>query len=352
MFIEKHNCVDCLDKFEVFEQNECIEKLIYGTELEFKYINFKKIDFDESNFTCMDIFKFNIGLVITQLTKHFPQILIKINYGVANRNEMLIKDYEKTIKHDIYIEFEKDGKYFDCGFDFVKKTFCIKNYKYISSLVNLDYYKYFDEDTDNLGNFMNEIIYKILIILCSLDEDEYKLAEIIFSNSNRELENLQEQVEIFKKVINGKKEGKINLIDFYEQIIPIDQETGEDLSLEQFVKLIETNILEEKKIKLIDNKYLSWDDFEWIIMKLDSNISLRVDKYKMVYVQGTNTLLSALKTIIDLIKQINKTKKYIPQYIDNFLSNDLINYSNKELLENVYQKLSDYFLNNLINQII
>ena len=78
-------------------------------------------------------------------------------------------------------------------------------------------------------------------------------------------------------------------------------------------------------------------------MRLDKNISKIILNYKTVFTQAINTLFDALKEINKLIQQINKTKKYIPQYINQLLSKDIVNFANKELLNDIYEKLSNYF---------
>jgi hypothetical protein len=340
------NPIDFLHKFEIENLENYVKTISFGNELEFKYIDFQNynIDFQSNNIDKIniEIFKFNMALIIGQLNIYFNNVTIKITFDEPNRNEFLIKDYDKTIKHDVYVSLYKSNEYFDCGFDYIEKSLNIDNYRNISSLINLDYYKYFDEECDNYNIFIEEIIFRLLIILCSLNSDEYKLAEILFIKTNNHLDNLQEQVDKFKKIIYGKKEGNIDLMNFYEVLLPVDIETGDDMNYKEFIKYIESKI--KFKLDFLDNnKIINWSIFELILMNLDSDISIRIDNYKMVYIQATNTLFEALKTINDLIKQINKTKKYNPQYIEEFLINDLINYKNKESLQLIYENLSEYF---------
>ena len=339
------NPVVFLRNFEGENFDNKSEGLInFGTDLEFKYINFQNIDLTNSQITLQDIFNFNIFLVISKLTDYFKKTNINLAYGIANRNELILKDCNIAIKHDIYISFNQDEKYFDCGFDFVKKTCNIDEYKYISSIVNLDYYKYFDEDFDKIDVFMEDYIERLLIILCSLNDDEFKLAEILFISANRNLSNLQEQLEIYKKIIYGRKNNYINFGEFFEEIIPVNPETGTDLQYDEFIKYIEDNIFGGNKLNFNNDGLISisWDDFEQIIINLDNNISRIIKNYKEVYKQAINTLFLALKKIIELIQQINKTKKYIPQYITMLLSKDIVNFANKELLNDIYNSLFDY----------
>jgi 3'-phosphoadenosine 5'-phosphosulfate sulfotransferase len=151
---------------------------------------------------------------------------------------------------------------------------------------------------------------------------------------------LKDQIEIFRKIINGKKNNFIDFTEFYEEIFPINPDTGLDMEYDEFINYIEDN--NKIKLNFNNNILLSWNDFEFIILCLDKNISKIILNYKKVYNQAINTLLLALKTIIELIQQINKTKKYIPQYISQLLSIDIINFVDKKLLNNIYEQLSNY----------
>ena len=183
-----------LKNFEGENFDDCVGTINFGTDLEFKYINFQNINLTKSEITTHEIFNFNMYLVVSKLSDYFKEININVGYKAPNRNELIIKDVYFTINHDVLISFNKEEKYFECGFDFIKKTFFVDGYKNISSHVNLDYYKYFDEDVDNINTFMEDCIYRLLIITCSLIDDEYKLAEILFIKSNRNLSDLKDQI--------------------------------------------------------------------------------------------------------------------------------------------------------------
>jgi hypothetical protein len=334
-----------LKNFQGENFEECIQTINYGSELEFKYIDFKNIDLSNSEISPDEIFKFNMFLIVSKLSDNFSKINIKLAYNYTNRNELILKEQQFTFKNDVMITFNKEQNYFECGLDYIKKSLFVDSYKNISSHVNLDYYKYFDEDTDNLNVFMEDCIYRLLIILCSLENDEYKLAEILFikSNSNTNLTDLKDQLEIFKKIINGKKNNFVNLKDIYEQFMPVNPDTGDDMNYEQFIKYIQDDIFIGDELDLNNNELMNWNDFELVILGLDKNISPNIKYYKIIYKQAINTLLLSLKTIIELIQQINKTKKYIPQYIQQLLEKDILNFDNKELLKNIYKQLEDYF---------
>lgn len=323
--------------------DNCIGTINYGNELEFNYINFQNINLFKSHITLQQIFKFNMFLIISKLSEHFKNTNIKLTFDNASRNELILKDIDTTIKHDIYISFNQEDKYFECGFDFVKKKKHFDEYKYVSSMVNLDYYKYFDEDVDKINTFIEDIIYRLLTILCSLNNDEFKLAEILFIKSNRNLLDSIEHVEIYKQIITGKKNKFVNFYEMYEKLSPINPETGKDLDYNEFIIYIQDKILDGRKMNITNNNILLWEDFEWIILNLDKNIGFIIEHYKNIYIQSINTVILALKTIIELTQQINKTKKNIPQYVNQLLSKDIINLADKELLENIKDQLNEYF---------
>lgn len=347
LLVQNQNHEFSCDKIKEYLKNDTfldnLKKISYGNDLEFEYYDFKNINTPIDTITSKQIFKYNFSLIIAKLTEYFTETNINLYYNFPNRNEFILKDYDATIRNDVYVQFNIGMKYFECGFDFVEKTFNIDQYKHLSSSVHLDYYKYFDEDYDNINIFMSDCIYRMLIILCSLNNNEYKLAEILFIKSNNNLSDLKIQLEIYKKIIYGKKNKFINLHNFYEEILPVNIDTGTDMSYKEFQNYIKDNIFNGNKINLTDNNLLSWDDFELIIMDLDKNISLNVGYYKKVYTQSINTLILALKTINELIQQINKTKKYIPQYIQELILTDITNIQNKELLADIYKQLENYF---------
>ena len=350
-----------LEKIDLLYQEKYIDKIFFGNELEFSYIKLKN-NFDDKMISIRDIFKFNMKSIIIQINKYFPEININIDFNVPNRNEFIIKKYDETFKYDVYVSISNSqNAFYDCGYDFVNnknidnnkyqnfsynkeylKIFdnddnYIDNYKYISSIINLDYYNYFVENND-YKSFLSESIYRLLILLCAINSDEYKLAEIMFIKNNLELKNLSVKVQKFKKIINGEKNEFIDFYEFYEIISPINPETDKDMDFIEFKKYVEDKIMD--KIILCDNN-IPWKQFELILIRLDSDISKNIDPWKILYIDAVSTLKESLRTINMIINEMNKKKKYIPQYLKEFLEKDLINIENEDLLILIKKKLMD-----------
>jgi len=345
--IEQFNPVKFIQQNYFVDQESYIKSIFFGKHYEFKYLDINNlVSTNESiNTSTIHIFKMNMLIIIDYLKYYFPDIEIKMFFDHSNRNECLIKNSETGFTHDIYIQINKSEKYFDCGIDFIPETFDLDNYKYISSLVNLDYYKYFQEDTDNYNDFMSELIYRLLIILCSVNRDEYTLAEILFSRTLTESDSViaKRDCDIFRKVILAKRDNNINLKNWFDEIIPRDVETGEELNWANFIIYCKSIV---SKFNFTDNQTnISYDTFEKIILKINSELSTKIDYYKMIYQKTINLVIESLKLIMDLIESSNRTKKYIPQYINYFLTKDIVKYNDITVLEEVYENLKFLFEN-------
>ena len=346
--INTFNINKMINNFSIFNQKNNIQKIFFGKNYEFTYFNFTKLTIKSNNFTNKDIFKLNMYLIINQIKTQFDNLSIQINFDKPSRNEILMKDIEHCYTYDIYIQINNSNKYFDCAFDFIPETFDINNNKYISSIVNLDYYKYFEEDIDSYETFIENIIFRLLIILCSVNNDEYTLGEVLFTKSNFNSKTIKKDSEIFRKIIYAKKENKFNFLNWYDEILPTHLETGEDLNYTDFIKQIESEvgkIVFESSSTFEPNQIITYDLFEKIILEINSKYSKKITDYKNIYRKVINTLFLSLKTINELIIEFNKTKKNIPQYINTFLTEFIIHYNDKDALDKVYSDLTNYYEN-------
>lgn len=343
-----------LNNFTISNQDECTNKIIFGKNFEFNYLNPNDLVYNNDNFSFKDIFKFNMFLIVSQLKNLFNEdIDITINFDSPCKNEILMFDLDKCNIHNVYVQmFKPNGKYANCAFDFVEKTFNINKAKYVNSIVNLDLYRYYEEDTNNYNKFIENVIFRLLILLCNISKDEYALAEILFAKTKSESKsqsqsqtqsqsNIKKELEIFRKIIYSKKSNKFDLYMWWEEIIPTDLETGEDLDFDNFVKIIENDI---GKIKFESNKEQShmipYTLFQKIMLNIDSKLSKKINDYKNIYIQSIDVLMEALRTINELVDEINKTKNYIPEYVNNLLSKDIIYYNDKDILDKIYMDLT------------
>lgn len=317
-----------------------IKKLLYG-DIEFNYFDLDTINTIIQGDTeeIKKIFKLNFGLICKILQENYSDINININLDSSNCNELRIKG-EMAFKHDVYISFEYLDKLYECGFDFIEKNkkyvlseeddeniYLYDKQKHISGKVNVDYYdEYYEYIDDYKFNqkyeyFIENAIYRILLVLAAIKEDEYKLAEILFVQANKDSEDITSKLDYFKEILNIKKNNIFNLEKWYELTMPTNPKTGEDFTYKQFIKHIKKQVMQnfENDIIISENGDIDFDTFYKIIMSIDSGVSFCIILYRKTFLNVFETLMISLKTINKLLMQINKTKRYIPEYIDNVI---------------------------------
>ena len=77
------------------------------------------------------------------------------------------------------------------------------------------YYLVYKEKNDNLDEFYNDLLYKMLLLTCCANDDEYALSKInFFKNNQSDPMILKTETDIFNKIINSCKEKKFNFEGF------------------------------------------------------------------------------------------------------------------------------------------
>ena len=354
MLSEENKFIKNLNNLSLNKQDDYINKITYGKKYEFTYIDYHKIIFDLQKINDADyvdlikkIFKLNLKMITEQFEKYFQEIKFNIQFDCPSLNECKIKQLEYTYKYNVYVRLSKDNNYYECGFDLIQELEQISNDKFYDSKIILDYYEYFIQgdpgsNSDNkYSDYLNDCIFELFKISCTMSKDEYLLAEIMFSNFiiKSELTEKEKKIkmEYFRKIIYAIKSDKINLTDLFDELVPRDAKTGDDLSYDKFIKLIEKKCGEIKYINLSE-QIVNFKTFEKIILKLDSKYSPKIEFYWDVFSDAKNTLMDALRMIIELVSKFNTTKKYIPVYIDNLILHHLNEFHNSYAIERIYSK--------------
>lgn len=338
------------------EKASITDEIICGKELKFNYIDGDKLfelmnvkGIEKENIRYLDILKYNYEQIILQLTNYFPDIKINKFENSPCINECTNFNIDSTYKYGIYLVLTKEDKNFEYGFDFFSSMSDNPENKYEHSKILLDNYEYFySEDitsNDDIKQYLNETLFKLMIAICSIRDDEYKLAEILFVKENKDLitpKQLLKKLGYFMKIINWKKLNDINLEELYDDLILINNETENELTLKEFKKIIK-NICEKFQIKF-DSKRLNinFNIFEKIILYMNTNYTSEIlDFYKDIYQQSMRILMSSLKLIIKLTNEMNMRKKFISRYITFLIEFRLEHYKNKDIINNIYLKNID-----------
>lgn len=338
------------------EKLSIIDEIICGRELKFQYINGDKLfellktkGFDEINLHYIDILKYNYNLILTQIANFYPDIKINKFENSPCANECTNFNIDSTYKYGIYLVLTKEDKSYEYGFDFFSSSVENQENKYEHSKILLDNYEYFySEDicsNDDILHYLDETLFKLMVSICSIKDDEYKLAEILFAKTNKdkmEPKQLAKELGYFLKIINLKKENAINLEDLFDDLQLVNDETEKKISFSGFIKII-GSICENNKIKFDNNqKDINFEIFELFLLN-NNNISSRVLMfYKSSYQKSSTLLMQSLKLIIQLTNEINMRKKFFSRYISFLIEFKLGDYKKSNIFDNVYlEKIND-----------
>lgn len=333
---------------ELFNNND--NKHYFTNTLIFYYIDdcdkiIKEIQnkFNE-NITHFDVLRLNIHKVITQLKNYFNDVEINIYINSCCMNESKIKKELYLHKYDIYIIIKKNNLLFEIGYDLFENENLILENTYSDSKIMLDHYDYFIK-TDIATNkdvkyYLNKILYKLMIIISSIKNDEYLLSEIIFVEANRENNNetnIMKQISYFTKIANWKKSNTINLNDLYNEMMFTDIKTYETVKYTKFKKTI-SEICEKNGINYnTKDDIINFDIFQLMILNIDFYYeSLSISQYKLVYTKAMNMLMESLKIINELTKEINIKKNFTPDYINNLIMYHMNEFHDDNVMNNIY----------------
>lgn len=326
-----NNQIDCTDRTNFIEPNSALH---FGKNFSFDYIDTVNIALDENStdYEKPDnidepIFKHNLFLITDTLKKYYPDLTIGITFDCPTSTELTLcelNEHSNCTNVNINIGFL--NKQYYCGFNYFADLPQTELFdaSHVDSIVQMDYYKYY-VCGEHYGDWLKACVMRLLIICCSIKNDEYELAEIMLENVT------VQEMEKFRKIMKGKKLTVFNIRNWYEEILPVDLTDGHELTYEEFITLL--NELNDEPIEFVGKNIIQFGVWEKLLMKIDDNYSPAIGYYKTIYLKAMDMLMNALRTIIELVVEINKSKKYIPQYINNFLRYRVKYYNDKDVLE-------------------
>lgn len=308
------------------DQNIATE-VYFSSDYEFSYFDLSEMNCKKINVRPENVFKINFDMIVKKLKKYFPETKIIISFEAPSENDMLIKKYNCTYKHDVCIKLvNKNNETYDIALEYFEYIHDrIKDDdKDISSKVILDGYYVYQETDNNFNEYMKETIYNIMISICAVEDNPYTLSKINFFNNYKNIRSLKTDTVIFNNIMKWKKENSVNLYEFFKESQITNLETNKKFKFDEFIEYLEEK---ELVINFIDDKYnCEYNYITDIIMIIDTDCSQKIYSYRKIYIRSMEILFESQKQIIKYIKQMNKYKKLIPQYIDSFLRVHIQNY--------------------------
>jgi len=313
--------LDILQSFLDIKKEYNIHRITIAGKYEFDYITYGLL-LGKKNIRQENIFKLNCNTIVKKLTKYFSNTDIQIKFEKPTTIDKKIKIAKATYKHDVIIELkpktlneEDDDKTYEFVLEYFERVHNKFNDedKRISTNLFSDAYYVYNENNNNMEEFMIDTIYSIIEFICAANNDCYELSKMLYFNKNYKSKSYKKDIEYFNKIIEIKKTDNFDFKNFYDKIQPINPETGDNYEYDEFIEFVENTY--NIKINNKNNSYL----FEELIVNLDLNIDSdgELSRYKNIYIKVINTLFLASQKIIDIISQQRAKRLQLPEFIKN-----------------------------------
>jgi hypothetical protein len=313
------------DYLDVHDKEYLVKKIKIAGQYDFKYIECK-----EDNIRQENIFKMNFLNIVEKLNEYFPNVKILIEFEASTTVDTFLKKPNCTYKHDVLIKIQPNKDYVDSDetfevvleyFEEIHNKFNDDDKKIATNLFS-DAYMVFNEKEDDMKKFIKKSIYTIMELICACqDKGKYELSKILYFNETYQSKNndILLDVELFNKIIDVNKNDKFNLEDLYNQLQPVDPDTGDDLNFNEFTDYIDNNYNKRNnnfELNNPDNNYSS-DVFGKLILFLNYNLSNRILKYKQLYMMAIDKLFVASDRIREIMREQRKKRLQLPDFVKN-----------------------------------
>jgi hypothetical protein len=310
-------------------------------------MKFDYYDFNVNNVRKENIFKVNWRHIVKLFNLYFPKIKTRIYYeSHCDVQTEIIRDINCFI-HDIYIKIENnDGKVYDCVIEYFEKNSHndkVDDNKEIITSKFVDLYLVYDErQTYTMYQFMKNTIENLVMLICAASNDCYSLTKInFFKDCQKDIE-LKKIALYFEYLIDAQKNNKFNFLEFYNNIQPVDSDTGMKLSKDKFIELINKEY--QLKCVLDENNYGNYKLLSDIIVYSDDKIESRIMSiYKKIFNRAIYVLFMSQQQIINFIKKWNDEKSNMKEFLEHFCIYQLKNHKNKKHKEKIGSLLFKFY---------
>ncbi len=330
-----------LKEYVVVTDQNIANTIYFSSDYEFSYFDLSEIDCNKIKVRPENIFKINFEMIVKKLKKYFPDTKIIINFESPSENDLLIKKYNCTYKHDACIKLvNKDNETYDIALEYFEYVHDrIKDDdKDISSKVILDGYYVYHEASNNYNDYMKETIYNIMISICAIEDNPYTLSKVNFFNNYKNIKSLKTDTQMFNEIIGWKKSNYVNFEKLFNNLMLRNPNTEEEFEIEEFVDYIKDKY--KVKIEFTNNTYYcNYISIVDMIVQINTDYSPKIYSYRKIYSRTMDILIDSQKQMIKWIKQMNNFRKLIPQYLDSFLRVRIQNYRYSDTQNKVISNL-------------
>lgn len=304
-------------------------KIVFGNNIE---INLFSIDLDileKIKIRPETIFKINLLAVKVGLSKYCKNLNFIVKFEESSTIQKNIYQIQNYFKHDAIIQIYNNCKCYEIGLEYNEekthnntRQINNDNSRDVISKMFFHLFLIYYEHKNNYDEFMKNLIYNLITIICSIKKNEYLLAKILFLREEKI--NLQDE-EFFDLIIKWKQNNQIDIKKLHNLINPKDDD-GNDYSFNEYLEH-----LEELQIK-INDKSCDYANFTKLL-DVESNLcSNRIISFRKIKSKVADKLFCAAKEIINLTDKINEKNENVVSYTEEIIKN-LHNINNINLVK-------------------
>jgi hypothetical protein len=307
----------------------------YGTDIEFLLFdinNKNSKNFKDLQVRPETIFKINIYLIKKIFTNIFPNIKISVNFEETSKNQKLIHKEKNHYKHDAIITLYNDNSYYQIGLEYNEtkthnntKQIINDNSRNINSQMFFDLFLSYNEKNNNYKNFMENLIYDIFVIGCSINNDKYFLAKILYLKNYSGKNNYEKE---FNLVLTWKRENTVNIKSLFKIMQPINTDTN--VGYENSSSYIKH--LSDEYDLVINNSKCNYESFITILNAESNDTSQKLTYLRRMLSRVSDLLTEASDEIIKVIKRSNEKTKLLFEYTEEIIKN-LHTFNNESIVK-------------------
>jgi hypothetical protein len=266
------------------------------------------------------IFKIDIYRIKKTLLELFNNIVIQVVYEETSQIQKELHKQKNYYKHDAILIMSNGNKTYEIGIEYNEqkshnntRQINNDNSREINSLMFLDLFFTYNESENNYEFFMNDLCYYLIIIGCTLKNDKYLLAKLLYLRNNNNVTKICE--DDFVMFLQWKQSNNIKLEELYDSIKP-KNDNNEEYSCEEYIE----HLQDDFDLEIINDK-CDYNTLTIILNSENNDCSQKLCDYRKMIITVANKLTDASDIIMDLMTKINKKTNSLITFLHENIKN-------------------------------
>ena len=271
------------------------------------------------------IFKINILHICNQIKKcpALKNMFLNVRTQVEfEKSSMTCKKYRRrTYIHDVSVEISNNNSTYEIGFEYNEEGHSTKveqdNMKNIYSIMCLDSYNVFCEKDKNYEKFMNNIIFEMLVYVCSLTNAKFELAKILYFKDKEIV--FKNELEDIEQIFDFMKNNHVSINFLWNTFVPFYTNLDGDIVEYQYQEY-KTHLIDDLDIDIFE-EYCDFKNFLDIMCKDLNQNNETMTLWNRFLIHAMNKLNEASDEIIKLNNKMNIKKDLMHPFVEDIIKN-------------------------------